>query len=98
MSTPAEQIHAQQGAYDFSGREGRHQPWSRHIIGPVALKRLFDDAATLDRIRAHLKHGADEEAWPPGTPLEVAVRRLVAERNELRARVAQIPPLTGDRI
>lgn len=90
MSTQSEIIHAQQGAYDFSGTEGRNLWWGRHLIGPVALTRLYADSATLDRIRAHFQHGADESLWPPGTPLDQAVWRLVAERNALLARLEEI--------
>ena len=84
MSTQSEIIHAQQGAYDFSGTEGRKEWWRRHLIGPVALKRLYEDAALLDRIRAHFQHGADESLWPPGTPLDEAVGRLVADAKRGR--------------
>ena len=97
MSLPTEITVAQSGAYNYIAGVGAKHWWGRHLIGPAKLGQLLEDSATLDRIRAHFQHGADEEAWPPGTPLEVAVRRLVAERNELRARVAQIPPMTGDR-
>ncbi len=89
MSTPAEQVCAQQGACDFSGREGRNLIWSRHIIGPLALNRLIADAATLDRIRAYFQHGADEEAWPPGTPLDEVVVKI-AEDDRRRRRLHRL--------
>ena len=105
MSTNTEQLNAQSGAYQYilGTSKTRKHWWGSHLMTQVELAMLQEDSATLDRIRAHFQHGADEEAWPPGTPLDVAVGRsvkLARERldmlpKEHHASVASAEPWTG---
>ena len=90
--TPAQRIAAQRHAYRYylECNQWASDNVSIHLLPPMQLAELLEDAATLDRIRAHFQHGADEEAWPPGTPLDVAVGRLVADRDALLARLEEV--------
>ena len=88
MSLQEEKIRAQTGAFNVSGAHW----WGCNLVGPSELEHLLKDATTLDRIRAHFQHGADEEAWPPGTPLDVAVGKLVE-----KVYGSQATPMTSDR-
>ena len=91
--TTAQRIAAQREAYRFylvRDKWGEGDTTSIHLLPPMALAAIYEELATLDRIRAHFQHGADESLWPPGTPLDVAVGRLVAERNALLARLEEI--------
>lgn len=90
MSTQSEEITAQDSAWKFIATCRQPHWWGRHLIGPVALKRLHDDSTTLDRIRAHFQHGANEETWPPGTPIDEAVGKVIAERDAMLARLEEI--------
>lgn len=83
MSTPAEKVHAQSGALIHDKGTKNERWWQRHLIGPVELKQLIEDADTLDRIRAHFQYGANEEAWPPGIPIDEAVGKIIAELDAL---------------